>query len=131
MAERLPRAVQKRALLSTQRARSRALDVRSDAQPVLRVSEIPERNEGGSAIGGVGSAFIQRRAGHARFTALEDLVCFDVTPFTVQIRSALYEVIGAARREQQKTRRYTRYEYDALAHPSKDSDGFGAKLAPH
>ena len=98
---------------------------------MLRVREITQRDERRPAISRVRGAFLERSTRDARLTAFEHLVRFDVTAFTVQISAALNEVIGAAGREHGKTRRDTRYEYDALAHPPKDNDGFGAKLARH
>jgi len=131
MAERLPRCVQERALLRTQRARPRALNVCGQRQPMLCVGQITQRHERRAAERRVGRSFLERRAGNAWLTALEHLVGFHVTALPVQIRSALHEVAGPTRCEHGKTRRETRDEYDALDHPLKDNDGVGAKLAPH
>lgn len=98
---------------------------------MLRVHEIAQGDEGRAAIRSVGCAFPERSPRNARFTPVEYLVGLDVPALSVQICTALDEVIGAARREHGETRRYTRYEYDALAHPSKDNDGLGVKLAQH
>ncbi len=78
-----PRAVQERALFRTQSAGPRALDFAGHAQPVLRMREITERDEGGAAVGGVGGALFECRARDARLATGEHLVCLHVAAFAV------------------------------------------------
>jgi hypothetical protein len=98
---------------------------------MLRVPEITERDERRAAVRGIRGALTEWRTRDTRLTAIEHFIGLDVTALAVQVGAALYEVVGAARAEQRKTRRDTRCEYDALAHPLQDNDGFGAKLARH
>lgn len=98
---------------------------------MLGVHQIAQGNERGAAICRVCRAFSERSARDPRFAAFEHFIRFDVATLTIKIRAALYEVPSGAGRQHSETRRYTRYEYDALDHLLKDSDGFGAKLAQH
>ena len=84
-----------------------ALERRCDRQPMPRMVQITERDEGRPAISGVGGPIRRRSVRHARLAALEDFIRFDVTPGTVEIRTALNVVVcpaGAERAAQQHNR---------------------------
>ena len=85
----------------------RAFELGSDAQPVLRVPQITERDERRAAIRSVGSAVFERRTRDARLAVLEHFIGFDVASGAVQIRATLNEVVdtaGAERAAQHHTR---------------------------
>jgi hypothetical protein len=93
----------------------RGLELAGHVQPILRVPQIAERDEGCAAIRRVRRAFFHWRASHSWFAALEDFIGFDVTTLAVQVGAALNEVTRSAAAEH-AAQRDTCGEYGVSTH---------------